>query len=316
MIEELEESVALNEGPGTVPKVLDAVAEICRRHQITALNDFQESCRGFAQDKILSVAGLGRFKAGKSSLLNHLISRAMLPVGVIPVTSAVTQIRYGSEERGEVVFRDGRREKIPITRIGEFMSETENPGNAKGVARVLVELPAMKRYRGIRFVDTPGLDSVFAHNTDASLDWLPNAGLALVAVGVDPPLSQRDLELIRTLKRYTPRIALLVPIVDLLAEAWQGAESQLLAILRHKIATLLEEYSGQLNMALQAAEASDAERSLKRKILRHIRLYQKTPKPFRWKYSDAGHRAPGGISERPPSRRRNHHREPGVLGGT
>jgi len=31
---------------------------------------------------------------------------------------------------------------------------------------------------------------------------------------------------------------------------------------------------------------------LKRKILRYIRLYQKTAKPFRWKYSDVRKRIP------------------------
>ena len=31
---------------------------------------------------------------------------------------------------------------------------------------------------------------------------------------------------------------------------------------------------------------------LKRKILRYIRLYQKTAKPFRWKYSDVTKRIP------------------------
>jgi hypothetical protein len=103
-----------------------------------------------------------------------------------------------------VKFQDGHTDQVPLAQISEFISEAENPENAKGVACVRVELPSMERYRGIRFVDTPGLDSVFEHNTDASLEWLPNVGLALVAVGVDPPLSQHDLELIRNLKRYTP----------------------------------------------------------------------------------------------------------------
>jgi len=31
---------------------------------------------------------------------------------------------------------------------------------------------------------------------------------------------------------------------------------------------------------------------LRRKIMRYIRLYAKTAKPFRWKYSDTKHRAP------------------------
>ena len=218
MIDELEEAAISNEAIPRVQAVLDAVAEICGRHRITALQDFQESCRRFAEDKVLNVAVFGRFKAGKSSFLNHLIGRPLLPVGVIPITSAVTEIQYGAMERAEVIFQDGRTEAVPLSRISQFMSETENPENAKGVARVRLELPAMERYLGIRFVDTPGLDSVFEHNTGASLEWLPNVGLALVAVGVDPPLSQHDLELIRSLKRYTPRIALLLTKVDVLEE--------------------------------------------------------------------------------------------------
>jgi GTP-binding protein EngB required for normal cell division len=199
-----------------VRDALETVGVLCARYQIAALEDFLESCRVFAEEKILNIAVLGRFKAGKSSFLNHLLGRPLLPVGVIPVTSAVTEIQYGPEERAEIRFTDGRTERVPASQIGEFISESRNPENVKQVALVRVELPSMERYRGIRFVDTPGLESVFEHNTDASLDWLPNVGLALVAVGVDPPLSRHDIELIRDLNRYTPNISLLLTKVDAL----------------------------------------------------------------------------------------------------
>lgn len=201
-----------------VQDVLGTVESICKHQGISALEDFLQSCRAFAQEKTLNIAVLGRFKAGKSSFLNHLFGRPLLPVGVIPVTSVVTEIQWGPDERSEVLFADGRREYVPAERIGGFISESENPENFKQVARVRVELPSMDRYRGIRFVDTPGLESVFEHNTDASLGWLPNVGLALVAVGVDPPLSQHDIELIRNLSRYTTNISLLLTKVDVLDE--------------------------------------------------------------------------------------------------
>jgi GTP-binding protein EngB required for normal cell division len=41
-------------------------------------------------------------------------------------------------------------------------------------------------------------------------------GQALVAVGVDAPLSRHDIELIRSLSRYTPNISLLLTKVDVL----------------------------------------------------------------------------------------------------
>jgi GTP-binding protein EngB required for normal cell division len=199
-----------------IEETLNTVRALCGRYQIGALEEFLESCQSFAQEKILNIAVLGRFKAGKSSFLNHLLGRALLPVGVIPVTTVVTEIQYGPEERAQIRFLDGRTETTELRRIGEFISESENPENQKQVDSVRVELPSMERYRGIRFVDTPGLESVLEHNTDTSLEWLPNVGLALVAVGVDPPLSQHDIELIRNLSRYTPNISLLLTKVDVL----------------------------------------------------------------------------------------------------
>jgi len=41
--------------------------------------------------------------------------------------------------------------------------------------------------------------------------------IALVAIAVDPPLSQQDLTLIRTLLDYTPRVAVLPTKFDLLS---------------------------------------------------------------------------------------------------
>lgn len=202
-----------------VKEALDEAAAVCGRYRLAALGDFLSSCRAFAQDDCLNVAIFGRFKAGKSSFLNHLLGRPLLPVGAIPVTSVVTEIEYGPQERAQVRFLDGRREPISPDAVGEFVAEERNPENCKQVAAVRVELPAIERYSGIRFVDTPGLDSVFAHSTDASMEWLPNVGLALVAVGVDPPLSQRDIELIGNLRRFTPNISVLLTKVDLLEES-------------------------------------------------------------------------------------------------
>ena len=50
------------------------------------------------------------------------------------------------------------------------------------------------------------------------MDWLPNVGLALVAVSVDPPLSQRDIDLLKSLYRYTPKVGVLLTKADLLSE--------------------------------------------------------------------------------------------------
>jgi GTP-binding protein EngB required for normal cell division len=278
-----------------VQDVLSSVEEFCRRYGITALEDFLGSCRTFAGDKALNIAILGRFKAGKSSFLNHLVGRPLFPVGAIPVTTVVTEIRYGFEERADVDFLDGHAERVPVGRISEFISETAHPENAKRVARVRVELPSMERYRSVRFVDTPSLGSIFGHNTDASLEWLPNVGLALVAVGVDPPLSQHDVKLIRNLQRYTPNICLLLTKVDVLEEkervqvkdfvqahlarCWNGSvpvfaypvrpgfEDLRLELDRRLLSRVRAEAGEQRAAILKSAEVADSEREQLRLIL-------------------------------------------------
>ena len=58
-----------------------------------------------------------------------------------------------------------------------------------------VYTPALSDLPGVRLVDTPGLGSVFAHNTDATRTWMPNVAAALVTVSAERPLSDEDRRL-------------------------------------------------------------------------------------------------------------------------
>ena len=198
-----------------VEQAIQTCAEMRDRYDLSSLSGLIETCRNAAAARDINIAVLGRFKAGKSSFLNHLIGRDILPVGVIPVTAIVTEIAYGPSEIAEVHHLDGRVRKVPLRAVRDYVSERENPENVKGVQFLSIHLPELVRFRGLRFVDTPGLDSIHAHNTQAARDWLPNVGLALVAVSVDPPLSEQDIALIEELYKFTPNVTLLVTKTDL-----------------------------------------------------------------------------------------------------
>jgi GTP-binding protein EngB required for normal cell division len=204
--------------------ILDRISRLAIELKLANLQPQIVACRNqlHAHDGI-DVAVFGRFKAGKSSFLNHLTGQAVLPIGVVPLTAVITRLRYGPGERTEVRFLDGRVETVPVGDIGLFVGENENPENRKQVAAVEVELPELKPLTPLQFVDTPGLGSAFAHNTEVALNWLPNVGAAIVAISSDAPLSERDLALLDELRRHTPKIVLLLTKADLLTEA-QRAE--------------------------------------------------------------------------------------------
>lgn len=50
------------------------------------------------------VACVGQFKRGKSTLINALVQDNVLPVGVVPVTSVITVVRWGERLAARVRF--------------------------------------------------------------------------------------------------------------------------------------------------------------------------------------------------------------------
>lgn len=216
------ESTATGSNLSRIRDVLQTIRDVGSRYQLVSLNRQLEVSESLlAQNPPIDVAILGQFKAGKSSFINSLIGRDVLPVGAIPVTTAITRLQYGDRERAMVRHFDGSVTQIPLNEIADFTSEAKNPGNLKNVNLVDIELPSLEAYANLRLVDTPGLGSVLKYHKSTSENWLPEVGAALLAVSSDRPLSEHDLELIRELTRHTPNIILLLTKADLLSAEQQ-----------------------------------------------------------------------------------------------
>jgi GTP-binding protein EngB required for normal cell division len=160
------------------------------------------------------VACVGQFKRGKSTVLNALVGDSVLPVGVTPVTSAVTILRYATERRATVFYTAGRRQPIPVEDVALYVAEEHNHENQRGVAAVEVFLPAPLLERGLCLVDTPGIGSVFTGNTEATRAFVPHIDAALVVLGADPPISADELSLVLEVLKQAPRSIMVLNKAD------------------------------------------------------------------------------------------------------
>ena len=123
-------------------ELVGRVNEAASRFQIVSLKRRIEVCESLLKkNPLIDVAILGQFKAGKSSFINSLVEREILPVGVIPVTTVITRLQYGPQERAMITYIDGTRSEIGIEELGKFISEAQNPSNSKNVDIVDIELP-------------------------------------------------------------------------------------------------------------------------------------------------------------------------------
>ncbi len=186
-------------------RVKFALADILRT---LALAGFRHGARGepfrdlfarIAEDRF-NLAVVGRFNRGKTSLMNAMLGMDRLPTGVVPLTSVITEVSYGSVPKAVLhyqhtsLFMD-----VPLAELPRHITERGNPGNAEGVSVAEVQLPADILRLGFHFIDTPGLGSAIAENTRTTQRFLPEADAIVLVTSYDSPLSEEECRMLEQL---------------------------------------------------------------------------------------------------------------------
>jgi predicted GTPase len=171
-----------------------------------------------AEDRF-TLAVVGQFKRGKSSLMNALILEELLPTGVLPLTSAITILRFGPCHQLVVTYQESHFDSQgPLSNLKDFVTEEGNPGNAKNIRAVYVETPSPFLRRGLEFVDTPGIGSAIEANTETTYSFIPNCDAVLFVTGVDAPMTDCEMDFLRRLQRDVGKLFCVVNKIDLLDE--------------------------------------------------------------------------------------------------
>jgi GTP-binding protein EngB required for normal cell division len=170
-----------------------------------------------AEDRF-NLAVVGQFNRGKSSLMNAILGSDRLPVGILPLTSIITTVRYGSRER-LLVQREGwsMPQEEPLSKLPDYVTSIGNPGNHKQVIIVEVELPAEILRSGFCFIDTPGVGSAVTINTVTTEEFLPDADAVVFVTSFDSPLGEAELGFLRKVREYVWKIFIVVNKADLVS---------------------------------------------------------------------------------------------------
>ncbi len=165
-----------------------------------------------------TVVVVGEFKRGKTTFVNALLGANILPTAVVPLTSVVTLVQWGPSARAEVRFLDGRIEEVGLDELATYVTERGNPENHRRVDRVVLEYPADALQDGVVLVDTPGVGSIYEHNTDAALAFLPEADAAIFLTSADPPISRSEQQFLDHVRDESARTFFILNKADYLSE--------------------------------------------------------------------------------------------------
>ncbi len=200
-------------------EVLDRIVDYAADAHNPTLSSSLGQIRQKLVDNRFYLVVLGQFKRGKSTFINSLIGDTLLPTAIVPLTSIVTVLKYGDQQKIEVIFKDGTRREISRDGLAEYVTEKGNPKNVKQVDRVEISYPSDYLKQGVHIIDTPGVGSIFSNNTEMTYDFLPHVDAALFLLAGDPPISEAELAFLRDIRKFVEKIFFIQNKVDYLDEA-------------------------------------------------------------------------------------------------
>ena len=145
------------------------------------------------------VVFLGESCSGKSTVINSIVGKGILPVSGIPSTGAITEVFINESAETDsfaVINRDATMELLDYPAFCDLALKPD-----PDVQRLRAVLPASDLgIPGVRLFDTPGYGSLIEEHDEVLIDFLPNCDAAVYTVGYRAGIQESDYEFLRKLK--------------------------------------------------------------------------------------------------------------------
>ncbi|HAG83939.1 MAG TPA: dynamin family protein [Cyanobacteria bacterium UBA12227] len=167
------------------------------------------------KQQAFSVAIVGEFKRGKSTLINAFLGSEILPSDILPCSATLNRVTHGLKPQLKITFKDGREEELEIDRLKEYVTKLtpESEETATTIEEATVYFPI--RHDNVDIIDTPGLNDDVSM-TAVTLSVLPRVEAAVMVMMAPAVFSayERDFLENKLLTNDLGRVIFVVNAID------------------------------------------------------------------------------------------------------
>ncbi|MDQ3508911.1 MAG: dynamin family protein [Actinomycetota bacterium] len=225
--------------------VLDEIISKATEFELAAPPPALIRCRDKLRENSYKVLVVGEAKRGKSTFVNALVGRDILPTDVDVATSQVFSIRPSSHESCRLRFEDGSAREIPVADVSKYGSQVMVdagvvPAPEELIRWIEVDAPIQFLPKGVSILDTPGLGALYAGHARITHRFVPEADAVVFVLESSQPVIADDLKFIEQILTVTNNIFFIQTKIDQYSrDDWQSIQ-------RRNEETLAQKFGGRL----------------------------------------------------------------------
>lgn len=198
------------------------------------------------EERRFSIAVVGEFKRGKSTFINALLGKEILPADVLPCSATLNRVTYGVKPAAHILFRGedgepGRVEEVPVDRLAEYVTKLtpESETTAAQVQEAVVTYPSEYCRNNVDIIDTPGLNDDESM-TSVTLSVIPRVDAAILVIMPEAPFagSEGDFLTQHLMLEDLGRVMFVVTALDRLPDPSQ--QERILDVIGQRITRAVE----------------------------------------------------------------------------
>lgn len=220
------------------------------------------------EHETFELAVVGEFSRGKSTFINAMLGRKILPASKNPTTTVISKIVYGDEPSYDIVYKTGKIKQLDEKAFlkltapkkieeEDFPSWKKYLGMETDLSKIdyaLVSYPLQFCRDNVEIVDTPGINDINDGRVDITYRYLNQADAVIMVLSANQAFTESEMEFLRQQVRNNQisDIFFVINFKDVLKT--EHEEQDVMDYVRGILEKLMEEWHHPLNVYLLSSK--------------------------------------------------------------